>query len=208
MTRFFGPFRVCHAAVLLSVTISALVTGCTKPMTFPSASIVPTYNESPIQLTAGQFRPAVFVDQVQDNRPSSEVGSVGNVTFESTGDIQWFVKRELEGRLSGEGVPLALTLKDAQSQSHSYRRVVVSIRSANYGAATALLHRTVAGINLLVQVNDESGRTVFAQTYFGTAEKHPVRATSKRSGEIMAQAVQAATDKALRDLSFRAAVGL
>ena len=208
MTRYFGPFRASFAATLLGLSIPVLMTGCTKSMTFPSASVMPNYNESPIQLTAGQFRPVVVVAEVQDNRADSVVGSSGNVKFTSNQEIRQFVKREVEGQLSNDGVPLARSIADAQSQSHSNRRVTASIRSASYGGASSLFHRTAAGVNLLIKVSDENGQPVFAETYFGTAEKYPAMANSTQSGELMAEAVRQATGKALRDSNFRAAVGL
>lgn len=208
MTRYFGPFRASFAAALLGIAFPVLMTGCTKVMTFPSASVTPTYNESPIQQTAGQFRPVVFVDQISDSRVDSIAGTVGNVAFEAGGEFRQFIKSDLEGKLSSAGVPLARSRSDAQSQSHSNRQVVTSIRRTNYGAATALLHKTVAGINLLIQVNDENGRPVFAETYFGSAGKSLVMSSSKQSGELMAQAIRQATDKAMRDSNFRAAIGL
>jgi len=208
MTRLFGPFLASFAAALLGISTLVLMTGCTKSMTFPSASVMSSYNDSPIQQTAGQFRPIVFVAEVGDKRANSVAGSVGNVTFEASGEFRRFIKSELEGRLSTAGAPLARSRFDAQSQSNVNRQVVVSIRSTSYGAATALLHKTVAGINLLVQVVDENGRPVFAQTYFGSAEKYPAMSTSKQSGEIMAQAIRQATGKAMADSEFRAAVGL
>jgi hypothetical protein len=208
MTRLNGPFRASFAATLLGLSIPILMTGCTKSMTFPTASIAPSYNESPIQLTAGQFRPVVVISEVQDNRPDSFVGSSGNTTFKSDHEFRQFVKRELEGLLSNDGVPLARSIADAQSQSHSNRQVTASIRSASYGGASSLFHRTVAGVNLLIQVSDENGQPVFAQTYFGTSEKYPAMPNSRQSGELMAEAVRQATGKALRDSNFRAAVGL
>jgi predicted secreted protein len=177
-------------------------------MMFPSAAVMPSYNDSPIQQTAGQFRPIVFMAEVGDNRANSVTGSVGNVTFEASGEFRQFIKSDLEGRLSTVGVPLARSRSDAQSQSNVNRQVVASIRSTSYGAATALLHKTVAGINLLVKVVDENGRPVFAQTYFGSASKYPALASAKQSGEMMAKAVRQATDKAMRDSEFRAAIGL
>jgi hypothetical protein len=208
MTRFSGPFRARLAVALLGMSIPVVMTGCTKAMTFPSASVTPSYNESPIQQTSGQFRPAVVVAPVRDNRPNSVAGSVGNVTFEASDEFRQFVKDELEGRLSSAGAPLARSQADAQAHSNATRQVVASIRSTSYGAATALLHKTVAGINLLIQVSDENGRPVFAQTYFGSAQKYPVMSSSKQSGNMMAQAIRQATDKALRDPEFRAAIGL
>lgn len=208
MTRFFGPLRASSAAALLGIAIPVLMTGCTKSMMFPSAAVMPSYNDSPIQQTAGQFRPIVFMAEVGDNRANSVTGSVGNVTFEASGEFRQFIKSDLEGRLSTVGVPLARSRSDAQSQSNVNRQVVASIRSTSYGAATALLHKTVAGINLLVKVVDENGRPVFAQTYFGSASKYPALASAKQSGEMMAKAVRQATDKAMRDSEFRAAIGL
>lgn len=208
MTRFFGPLRASSAAALVGIAIPVLMTGCTKSMTFPTASVMPSYNDSPIQQTAGQFRPIVFVAEVGDNRPTSVAGAVGTVTFEASGEFRQFIKSDLEGRLSSAGVPLARSRSDAQAQSNVNRQVVASIRSTSYGGATALLHKTVAGINLLVKVVDENGRPVFAQTYFGSASKYPAMASSKQSGEMMAQAIRQATDKAMRDSEFRAAIGL
>ena len=208
MTRFSGPIRASFAAALLGLSAPALLTGCTKAMTFPMASSTPSYNESPIQQTAGQFRPVVFVSNVQDNRPDFVAGSVGSTKFTSDQELRAYIRGELEGQLSSQGVPLAKSQTDAQSQSHSIRQVVTSVRSTDFGAASGLTHKTVAGINLLIQVNDESGRPVFAQTYFGSADKYPVLSTAKQSGELMARAVRQATDKAMRDSSFRAAIGL
>ncbi|NQV26240.1 MAG: hypothetical protein HQ518_17945 [Rhodopirellula sp.] len=208
MTRFFGPFRASFAAALLGLSIPVLVTGCTKSMTFPLTSATPSYNESPIQLTAGQFRPVVFVSQVMDDRQSNIAGAVGSVTFQSGQGLHQFVHQELEGQLSSGGVPLSRSEADARSQSNSTREVVARIRSVNYGGATSLLHKTVAGVNLLISVSDESGRPVFAQTYFGQSSRGRALATSENGGELMAQAVQEAVAKAVRDTKFRASVGL
>jgi len=158
--------------------------------------------------SADGFRPIVFVAEVRDNRPNSVAGAVGNVTFEASGEFRQFIKSDLEGRLSSAGVPLARSRSDAQAQSNVNRQVVTSIRSTSYGGATALLHKTVAGINLLVKVVDENGRPVFAQTYFGSASKYPALASAKQSGDMMAQAIRQATDKAMRDSEFKAAIGL
>jgi hypothetical protein len=208
MSRYSGPFRASFAAALLGVAVPVLMTGCTKVMTFPSASVTPTYNESSIQQTAGQFRPVVVVADVRDGRMDSIAGAVGTVSFEAGEEFRQFIKHDLEGRLSSEGVPLARSRADAQSQSNLNRHVVTSIRTTSYGGATALLHKTVAGINLLIQVNDESGRPVFAGTYFGSAQKYPAMSSSKQSGQMMAQAIRQATDKAMSDSEFRAAIGL
>ena len=78
MTRLFGPFLASFAAALLGISTLVLMTGCTKSMTFPSASVMSSYNDSPIQQTAGQFRPIVFVAEVGDKRANSVAGSVGN----------------------------------------------------------------------------------------------------------------------------------
>jgi hypothetical protein len=207
MTRFNGPFRASFAAALLGFSASALLTGCTTAMTFPTASISPSYNESPIQLTAGQFRPLVFVSEVQDNRQSRVAGAVGGTTFTSGQGLHQFVHREFEGQLSSGGVPLGRSKSDAESQSNSHREIAIQIRSASYGAATAV-HKTVGGVNLLVTVKDESGRPVFAQTYFGTSSPRRVWSSAERSGEVMSQAVREAVTKAVRDGKFRAAVGL
>lgn len=207
MTRFFGPLRVSSTAALLGIAIPILMMGCTTSMTFPTASISPSYNESPIQLTAGQFRPVVFVSEVQDNRQSRVAGAVGSTTFTSGQGLHQFIHREFEGQLSSGGVPVGRSKSDAESQSNSYREIAVQIRSANYGAATAA-HKTVGGVNLLVTVNDEGGRPVFAQTYFGSSSPRRVWSTAERSGEVMSQAVREAVTKAIRDGKFRAAVGL
>lgn len=207
MTRLFGSFRANLAAALLGLAAPALLTGCTKAMTFSSTSVVPTYNESAIQLTDGQFKPVVFVSEVRDDRPSGVAGTVGSTTFTSGQGLHQFVHREIEGQLSSDGVPLGRSKSAAESQSNSFREVAVRIRSVSYGGATAL-HKTVAGVNLLVTVNDESGRPVFAQTYFGSSEPGRVWSTAERSGELMSQAVQGAVTKAVRDSRFRAAVGL
>lgn len=208
MTRIVGPFRASVAVALSGIAVPALLTGCMKTMTFPSASIAPSFNESPIQQAAGQFRPVVFVSEVHDNRPDLVAGAIGGVKFTSDHEMRSYVKKEVEGQISSQGVPLAMSQTDAQSQSHSYREVAVSIRSADFGAASGLTHKTLAGINLLVQVNDETGRPVFAQTYFGSAEKYPTWSTAKQSGELMAAAVSQATRKALSDTNFRTAIGL
>lgn len=208
MTRFNGPVRASYVAALVTFSASAFLTGCTTSMTFPTASAVPSYNESPIQLTSGQFRPAVVVSEVRDTRSDSVAGAVGTVKFKSDHQLRSFVKNELEGRLSVEGVALARSQADAQAQSHAVRDIVVSIRSTAYGGASMLTHRTVAGINILIQVNDENGQPVFAKSYFGSADKYPVLTTSKQSGELMANAVHQATEKAVRDSSFRASIGL
>ena len=207
MTRLNGPFRASFAATVLGLSIPVLMTGCSKSMTFPTASIAPSYNESPIQLTAGQFRPVVFVAQVIDDRPSQVAGAVGSTTFTSGQELHRFIHQELEGQLSSGGVPLGRSKSEAESQSNSHREVSVRIRSVNYGAATAA-HKTVGGVNLLVTVKDESGRPVFAQTYFGASSPRRVWSTAERSGEVMSQAVREAVTKAVRDGKFRAAVGL
>ena len=150
----------------------------------------------------------MFVSQVLDDRPSGVAGSVGSTTFTAGQGLHQFVHRELEGQLGSGGVPLGRSKSDAVSQSNSHREVVVRIRSVSYGAATSLLHKTVAGINLMVTVNDENGRPVFAQTYFGSSEPGRVWSTAERSGELMSKAVQQAVTRAVRDGKFRAAVGL
>lgn len=208
MTRLVGPLRGNLAVALLGVSIPAFLTGCTKSMTFPTASVAPTYNTPPIHLTNGQFQPVVFVSDVQDNRPDSVAGALGGIKFTSGQGLKSYIQQELEGQLSNQGAPLVMSQLDAQDKSHSYREIATSIRSADFGAASGLTHKTVAGINLLIQVNDESGRPVFAQTYFGSADKFPMLSTAKQSGELMAQAVHQATEKAMRDASFRAAIGL
>ena len=208
MTRLNGPFRASFAATVLGLSIPVLMTGCSTAMTFPTASVAPSYNESPIQLTAGEFRPVVFVAQVIDDRPSQVAGAVGSTTFTSGQELHRFIHQELEGQLSSGGVPLGRSKSEAESQSNSHREVSVRIRSVNYGAATSLLHKTVAGINLLVTVKDESGRPVFAQTYFGSSTPGRVWSTAERSGDLMSKAVQEAVTKALRDGNFRASVGL
>lgn len=208
MTRFFGSFRASLATAILGLIGAASLTGCTTAMTFPTASVAPSYNESPIQLTAGEFRPVVFVSQVIDDRPSEVAGAVGSTTFTSGQQLHQFIHRELEGQLSSGGVPLGRSKSEAESQSNSYREVSVRIRSVNYGAATSLLHKTIAGINLLVTVKDEAGRPVFAQTYFGASTPGRVWSTAERSGDLMSKAVQEAVTKAVRDGKFRSAVGL
>lgn len=208
MTRFYGPYRALFMASILGVCLPAFLTGCTTAMTFPSVSAVPEYVDSPIQLTDGQFRPVVYVSHVVDDRPTSVAGAVGSTTFTSGQELHQFIHREVEGQLSSCGVPLGRSEADAQSQSNSYREVVVRIRSVSYGAATSLLHKTIAGINLLVTVNDEDGRPVFAQTYFGSSTPGRVWSTAERSGELMSRAVQDAVTKAVRDEKLRSAVGL
>ena len=136
------------------------------------------------------------------------MGAYGGVTFRSGRELHQFVHRELEGQLSSDGVPLGRSQVDAQSQSNSTREVVVRIRSVSYGGATSLLHKTVGGINLLISVNDENGRPVFAQTYFGSSFHGRALPTSENGGELMSKAVQEAVTKAVRDAKFRAAVGL
>ena len=148
------------------------------------------------------------MSHVVDDRPTSVAGAVGSTTFTSGQELHQFIHREVEGQLSSGGVPLGRSEADAQSQSNSYREVVVRIRSVSYGAATSLLHKTIAGINLLVTVNDEDGRPVFAQTYFGSSTPGRVWSTAERSGELMSRAVQDAVTKAVRDEKFRSAVGL
>jgi hypothetical protein len=208
MTRFFGPLRVSNAALLCSVAIPIFMTGCVKSMVFPSASVMPSYNESPIQLTAGQFRPVVLVSEIRDTRSDAVAGAVGTIRFKSDHQLRGFIKNELEGRLSAEGVALARSQEEAQNQSHSVRDIVVSIRSTAYGGASMLTHKTVAGISILIQVNDENGQPVFAKSYFGSADKYPVLLTKKHSGELMASAVRQAVEKAVRESSFRATIGL
>lgn len=208
MTRFYGPFRAIFMASILGACLPALLTGCTTAMTFPSALATPEYVDAPIQLTDGQFRPVVYVSHVVDDRPTSVAGAVGSTTFTSGQELHQFIHREMEGQLSSDGVPLGRSEADAQSQSNSYREIVVRIRSVSYGAATSLLHKTVAGINLLVTVNDEDGRPVFAQTCFGSSTPGRVWSTAERSGELMSRAVQDAVTKAVRDEKFRSAVGL
>lgn len=208
MPRLSGALKSGLFTVLVGMSVPLMLTGCKHSMIFPSAATTATYNDGPIQQVSGEFRPVIFVSSVQDDRPETKAGKVGSTTFDSAEGIQPFIKSELEGYLSSNGATLARSREDAQSQSHSNREVVIHIRSASYGGATQLLHKTVAGINLLIRINDETGRSVFSETYFGSADKYPAFANAEQSGGLMAVAVRQAMDKALRDTNLRAALGL
>lgn len=208
MKRLIGPLHPRVATALVVLSAPALLTGCAKTMTFPQPSAAVSYNQSEIQLTSGQFTAVVVVSDVQDSRPDQNAGSLAGVPFEAGQELRQFIRGELEGRLSTLGVPLAATTADAQGQSHLIRQVELNVRSTSFGGASSVFHKAVAGVNILVRVNDETGRPVFAQTYFGSADKYPTFGTAKQSGQLMADAVIQAVAKATQDRDFRAAIGL
>ncbi|MHC4880513.1 MAG: YajG family lipoprotein [Planctomycetota bacterium] len=199
-----GPRLLVQSCCLAALAVC--LTGCSTTMEFPLISSNVSYQESPIQLTSGQVVPLVVVEQVRDSRATREAGAVAVSKFEAGESFSDFIRVKLQNELGAAGASLSPSLSDAQSKSQAIRRVAVTIRQANYGGAS-MLYRTVAATNLLVEVFDETGQRIFAQTYFGSIEKRPVMPTAKKSGELMSQAVDQALSKAIQDRELRSVLG-
>ena len=187
-------------------TLAVCLTGCSTTMELPATSSNVSYQETPIQLTSGQTVPLVVVEQVRDSRASQDAGTVAGGTFNAGESYKNYIHTRFENELGLAGARLSPSVSDAQSKSQSIRRVAVTIRQTNYGGAS-MFYRTVAATNLLVEVFDESGQRVFAQTYFGNVEKKPVVSTAKQSGELMSQAVNQAISRAIQDRELRSVLG-
>jgi len=206
MTRkaWHGPRLLAHGCSIVALTVG--LTGCSSTMQFPMTSSTVSYQQSPVQLTSGRVIPLVVVENVQDSRASKEAGTVSGSTFKAGDAFNDYIRIKLENELGSAGASLSPSVSDAQSKAQAIRRVAVTIRQSNYGGAS-VFYRTVAATNLLIEVFDESGQRVFAQTYFGSVEKRPVSPTGKASGQLMSQAVDMAISKAVQDRELRSVLG-
>ncbi|MBI1310562.1 hypothetical protein GC176_04575 [bacterium] len=203
-TPWHGPGLPGRLACFAGLFVS--VAGCSVGMQFPQTVSTVSYRNSPIQQTSGRLAPLVVVDNVRDNRGSKTVGSVAFSSFDADSSLSDYIRTRFENEVSSSGASLARNLSDAQAGAQNVRRVSLAIRQTNYGGAN-MFYRTVAAINLLVEVYDESGTRIFAQTYAGSAEKRPVLPSGKESGKLMSDAVDQAIARAMNDGNLRSVLG-
>jgi hypothetical protein len=164
------------------------------------------FPEVPVQSAERSVsRPKVGIARVEDSRPKRAAGSIGATTLLVGPELLDYIERRFRNELAERGFDAVEVLNPTKSASvRDLRTIAVTLQSASFGTADALLFSADASANIAVQVYaPASTQVIFARSFSGNSDgRIGLRGAGLASGGILAIAADRAIDAAFEDPQF------